>query len=309
MTGGGLSEDRLAWIFGSSRSGSTWLVKMLSDLERVVPIDDPHLGHHLGVWRPIPLAWATGEDGDPPELRTLADFKRRKRDYLFSDAYRDQWMPALKELIIARFDPQVRDDAAARGIESPFVVVKEPASHVADWLLELFPSSRLIFLLRDGRDVVDSWLDAYTPGSWATAEGAYAASERGRLALVRWQATVWLRRTEVMQEVFLRHDAGRRVMVRYEAMRVQPAETLMRIASALGIGAGPREIAEIASRSSFERVPGSAKGFGHEVRRALPGGWRESMTAEEIKAMHRIIGAKLVELGYEDVTGLDRRAA
>jgi len=53
------APGRLAWIFGSSRSGSTWLLRMLSQLERVVPIDDPHLGHHLGVWRPIPLAWAT----------------------------------------------------------------------------------------------------------------------------------------------------------------------------------------------------------------------------------------------------------
>ena len=53
------SEDRLVWIFGSSRSGSTWLLRMLSELDEAVTIDDPHLGHHLGVWRPIPLAWAT----------------------------------------------------------------------------------------------------------------------------------------------------------------------------------------------------------------------------------------------------------
>ena len=79
---------RLAWIFGSSRSGSTWLLRMLSQLDRVVPIDDPHLGHHLGVWRPIPLAWATSKE--PPKLGTLADFKRQKRDYLFSDNYRER---------------------------------------------------------------------------------------------------------------------------------------------------------------------------------------------------------------------------
>ena len=88
------APGRLAWIFGSSRSGSTWLLRMLAELERVVPIDDPHIGHHLGVWRPIPLAWATAKD--PPKLGTLADFKRQKRDYLFSDRYRDVWMPQLR---------------------------------------------------------------------------------------------------------------------------------------------------------------------------------------------------------------------
>src|SRR5690606_32899244 len=56
---GSAHEDGLAWMFGSSRSGSTWLLRILSSLEAVVPIDDPRLGDHLGVWRPISLAWAT----------------------------------------------------------------------------------------------------------------------------------------------------------------------------------------------------------------------------------------------------------
>src|SRR5215216_8110349 len=68
------SEDRLVWIFGSSRSGSTWLLRMLSELDDAVAIDDPHLGHHLGVWRPIPLAWATADHD--PELTLLNDIKR-----------------------------------------------------------------------------------------------------------------------------------------------------------------------------------------------------------------------------------------
>jgi LPS sulfotransferase NodH len=58
------NEERLVWIFGSSRSGSTWLLKMLAELDGVTAVDDPHLGHHLGVWRPIPLAWAACEE--PP---------------------------------------------------------------------------------------------------------------------------------------------------------------------------------------------------------------------------------------------------
>src|SRR5436853_3050063 len=136
---------------------------MLSALERVVPIADPRLGHHFGVWRPIPLAWATAKD--PPKLGTLADYKRKKRDYLFSDQYRHVWMPQLRELISARFGTQAAEYIEeAGGIQDPVVVVKEPGSHAADTIMELFPESTLIFLLRDGRDVVDSWLDAYRAG-------------------------------------------------------------------------------------------------------------------------------------------------
>jgi hypothetical protein len=291
------APGRLAWIFGSSRSGSTWLLRMLSELERVIPIDDPHIGHHLGVWRPIPLAWATAKD--PPKLGTLADFKRKKRDYLFSDRYRDTWMPQLRELISARFEAQAAQDiAAAGGIDEPIVVVKEPGSHAADTIMDLFPDSSLIFLLRDGRDVVDSWLDAYKDGSWATDEGAYPLDDTGRPALIRWQSSVWLHRTEVVQETYARTDPERRVLIRYEEMRDQPVTALRRICEMLGIEATDEQLREIAGTHSYSRVPQADKGAGREIRKAEPGGWAKHMSREEIIEMHGILAEKLSELGY-----------
>jgi hypothetical protein len=291
------APGRLAWIFGSSRSGSTWLLRMLSELERVIPIDDPHIGHHLGVWRPIPLAWATAKD--PPKLGTLADFKRKKRDYLFSDRYRDTWMPQLRELISARFEAQAAQDiAAAGGIDEPIVVVKEPGSHAADTIMDLFPDSSLIFLLRDGRDVVDSWLDAYKDGSWATDEGAYPLDDTGRPALIRWQSSVWLHRTEVVQETYARTDPERRVLIRYEEMRDQPVTALRRISEMLGIEATDEQLQEIAGTHSYSAVPKAEKGAGREIRQAEPGGWAKHMSREEIREMHGILAEKLSELGY-----------
>jgi Sulfotransferase family len=289
---------RLAWIFGSSRSGSTWLLRMLSALERVVPIDDPHLGHHLGVWRPIPLAWATAKD--PPKLGTLADYKREKADYLFSDRYRDVWAPHLRELISARFEAQAADQIAEADSrpDQPIVVVKEPGSHAADTIMDLFPHSALIFLLRDGRDVVDSWLDAYSDGSWATEEGAYPLDDGGRPALIRWQSSVWLHRTEVVQETFARTDPERRLLVRYEEMREDPVGSLAGICGLLGIDATRSELERIAAENAFSRVPASDKGSGREIRSAQPGGWAAHMTEDEIAAMHEILADKLDELGY-----------
>jgi hypothetical protein len=291
------APGRLAWIFGSSRSGSTWLLRMLSGLERVIPIDDPHLGHHLGIWRPIPLAWATAKD--PPKLGTLADYKRQKPDYIFSDRYRDIWMPQLRDLVSARFEAQAADHIAKSGeIDRPIVVVKEPGSHAADTIMELFPQSALVFLLRDGRDVVDSWLDAYRDGSWATDEGAYPVDDGGRTALIRWQSSVWLHRTEVVQETFARTDPSRRILIRYEEMRADPAGALERICGVLDIDANPADLESIAAQNEFSRVPDSRKGAGREIRRARPGGWASHMSTEEIEAMHEILADKLNELGY-----------
>jgi len=269
---------------------------MLSELSDVLPIDDPHLGHHLGVWRPIPLAWATAEE--PPDLTTLTELKREIPDYFFSDRYRDRWLPALRDLVATRFDAQAHELAAERQIEDPMVVVKEPGSHVADLLFDLFPDSRLVWLLRDGRDVVDSWVDAYSRDSWALEGGAYPLAPEGRPHLVRWLASVWVYRTEVVQAVFERQPPARRVVVRYEHLRAEPARELERVCSTLDLDVGPGRLREIADARAYERVADSDKGTGKVVRAANPGGWRASMSAEEQRAMVEIMGPKLAELRY-----------
>jgi hypothetical protein len=295
------APDRLAWVFGSSRSGSTWLLRMLSELEGVVPIDDPHLGHHLGVWRPISLAWATAEH--PPDLTTLDRVKHDKDSYFFSDRYRDAWEPALRRLIVDRFDAEVgdavgRSSGGSSVLGEPVVIVKEPGSHVADLLMAMFPASRMIFLLRDGRDVVDSWLAAYRKGSWALDEGAFPVTDAGREALVRWQSAVWAFRTELVQRVYNGHPADRRVLVRYEDLVADPVRELTRIGAYLPLDASADALADVAARHAYAAVPPSARGDDKEIRSASPGGWRHNLTPAEHDVMHEVMGAKLAELGY-----------
>jgi LPS sulfotransferase NodH len=286
-------EDRVAWILGSSRSGSTWLLQMLTDIEGIAGVDDPHLGHHLGVWRPLPLAWATAQTR--PELRTLTEVKREKPDYFFSDRYRDAWLPALRELIAARFGAQLAD---AGGGPDSVLVVKEPGSHAADLLLDALPGSRLIFLLRDGRDVVDSWIDAYQRDSWAIEEGAYAVAREGRLALVEWLSSVWAYRTRAVADVFERIPAERRVRIRYEDLLADPAGELGRACAALGVEADPERIAQVAAAHSISQVAPEERGPLREVRNAEPGGWRSNLEPAEQRAMHELMGAELERFGY-----------
>ena len=289
-------ERRLTWILGSSRSGSTWMLRMLADLPGVVGLDDPHLGHHLGVWRPIALAWMNRDR--VPDLDILPKVKHEKPDYFFSDEYRHAWQPALREMVTRRFDAQARDRARERGIDDPMVVVKEPGSHAADIIMSLFPGAGLIFLLRDGRDVVDSWLDAYKAGSWALEEGAYSVGAMDRMAFIRWQSSVWAYRTEVVRRVFDAHPDDRRLLLRYEQVREDPAAALGRICERFGIAATAGQLSEVAERRAFVRAPGEAKGPGRAMRFAEPGRWKLNMDREEIAAMEEIMGPQLSELGY-----------
>jgi hypothetical protein len=287
-----MREKRLAWIFGSSRSGSTWLLKMLSDLEGVVPIDDPHLGHHLGVWRPIPLAWAACEE--PPELKTLLDVKAEESGYFFAERYRDAWEQPLRDLIAARFEAQAEGETEAA--EAAFVV-KEPGSHVAPFLAELFPASKVIFLLRDGRDVVDSWLDAYSEGSWAIPGGAFPVSEEGRVPLIRWLSEVWAFRSREVRKAYEARAEEDRVLIRYEDLRGDPEARLTRICEMLGVD--DARVPEVVEAHRFEKQPRAARGPQRFIRRAQPGGWRDHLNAAEQEAMHEVMGRTLVEFGYE----------
>lgn len=287
-------EDRLVWIFGSSRSGSTWLLRMLAEFEGVVPIDDPHLGHHLGVWRPIPLAWAASEE-DCPELTTLLELKREEPGYFFAERHRESWWEPLRALIRARFEAQAKEQAGDSG-GTPTYVVKEPGSHVAPMLAELFPRSKLVFLLRDGRDVVDSWLAAHQDGSWAIRGGAFPVAPQGRVPLIRWLASVWAYRTEAVLEAFRSRSAGDRVMVRYEELLERPDEKLAEICATLAIEPTPAR--RIASRHSFERLPAESRGPLRETRSARPGAWRENLSPGEQVALHEALGETLARAGY-----------
>ena len=289
----------LAWIFGSSRSGSTWLTKMLRDLDpRVVPIDDPHLGHHLGVWRPISLAWGAAEE--IPQLTTLSQVKSDHESYFFSERYRQAWEPALRDLISTRFMAQVEAESPTGApLERRVAVVKEPGSQAAGLLLDLFPDSSLVFLLRDGRDVVDSWVDAYQDGSWAIEGGAFPAADEGRVPLVRWLSSVWTYRTNTVLDAFEAHPEERRVLVRFEDLRTKTFEELTRIADALGLSTAPGDLDRVAEIHSFDRLPTSRTGTGSFTRSGSSGGWRENLNAAEQAEMMKIMGRQLERLGYE----------
>jgi hypothetical protein len=287
------NEDRLAWIFGSSRSGSTWLLRMLSELGRVVPVDDPHLGHHLGVWRPIPLAW--GACDDPPPLSHLLELKSEEPGYFFAERHRDVWREPLRDLVFARFEAQAAEHPGGLGAAELFLV-KEPGSQVAPFLTDLFPHSKVVFLLRDGRDVVDSWLDAYREGSWAIPGGAFPVAPEGRIPLIRWLAAVWAHRSRAVRQAFEGHAPEDRMLIRYEDLRAETAIYLEQLCAMLDLDRD--RVPEVVERRRFEELPPDTRGPSQAVRSATPGGWRENLTTEEQRAMEEELGNALAEFGY-----------
>jgi hypothetical protein len=284
-----LLEARLVWMFGSPRSGSSWLMKMLSGRSEVTTIDESYLGAHL-----VPLS-ATTEAGE------YFDHGQRAEDpsYFFARRYLPVFRPLLRDLLLRGLGNQVRD--LRPGPLPRWVVIKEPnGSHAADTIVSLLPSSRMLFLLRDGRDVVDSLVDAmFRDKTWWKDRASFVRPPQERLAFVSQHSALWIRRTMASQRAFAALPDEQRLLVRYEELLSETPAQLRRIFDWLDLDVSEGDVERIVARNAFEAVPKRRRGPGKAVRAATPGLWRENLTSEEQQAMHEAMGTKLRELGYE----------
>jgi hypothetical protein len=293
-------ESRLIWLFGSPRSGSSWLLQLLASHPAVVQINEPLIGGYLG---PIlsESANVSAPDLDTSNF-TLLRAERDKPESFFSREFTDVWAPALGELMVERFLAHVLRYPSEVPLSRTIVAIKEPnGSQSADVLMAALPRARLVFLLRDGRDVVDSELAGNLEGAWLSSAipGVSGIAEAERVEFVKQSAYKWLWRTEVVQEAYRAH-AGPKYLIRYEELLEDPTAQLKSLFDWVGLEIDDAELAKWIERRSFEQIPAEARGPQGFFRAATPGMWRESLTAEEQAVVEGIIGPKVRELGYDD---------
>jgi len=260
---------------------------------RAVPVNEPYLGVHLA---PIVTVHPIG-------VFTPAEVRAEDPSYFFDTTWEDAWRPALRRLILARLAAQARAAGREHGVRNPIVVVKEPnGSHGALMLARTVPRSRLLVLWRDGRDVIDSTLDAVTPGGWLAGGQDTADVSAGgtrRLDFIRRNCMLWVHRVTMIRRAIAVHDPGRTLEIHYEALRADTANQLRRVVDWLELGWNDTALEEVVATHNFDHYPAAVKGRGRPLRRAAPGGWRDSLTVDEQGAMTAIMSPVLAELGYE----------
>jgi len=313
------TERRLAWILGSSRTGSTWLLRMLvhpwrlvRDLpgvapakgasERgpaIVPINETYISTHLA-----PLVGSEEGRGQANDHLFVHDLKGDRPSYFLSRSYEEVWRPEFRRMALLRLQAQATDAARELGIEeeTPSIVVKEPnGSHGAQLLMSLLPQSRLIFLMRDGRDVIDSQLALRLhEGQWQRRhrEHAQVVSDKQRLRFVRSRARRWVFLMNTVDAAYAAHTPELRYRLRYEDMRSDTAGELGKLLDWLGHARPQEELAKTVEAHDFENIPEKRKGPGQPARAATVGLWRENLTGPEQDLIAEIAGEKLEELGY-----------
>jgi hypothetical protein len=292
------TEQSLTWIVGSPRSGTTWLAGLLSRFPDIGYVNEPLIGLHLGVVfdqviaAPPKAGPAVG--GRIYDLINLVG----EDDYFFSDNHRHVWQPALRKLLLTRF----REQMYQRGLQPGRgrLLLKEPhGSEGADILGSTLAQSRLLLLVRDGRDVLDSELDSIAPGSWSSyAVSTEALDDDERSRLIEAQAGRWVLRSRVAQQAFGRHDESRRLLIRYEELLADTEAHVRRIVEWLGLPT-PANVAEVVTATTFANLPAERTGPGQFARAASPGLWRERFNDTEQAMLARVMGEQLAILGYD----------
>jgi hypothetical protein len=165
-------------------------------------------------------------------------------------------------------------------------------------LSSLLPTSRLLVLVRDGRDVVDSVLDALGPQGWATGLARVEDHPAQRLLFLQDAAQTWVQRMSIAAKALASHAPERGLLVRYEQLLTDTVGELERILSWLGVPVPPA-LPEHVEKLGFDKISAADKGSGRFHRAATPGLWRQNLSAQEQHAVEDVMAPMLAQLGYE----------
>ena len=278
---GGIYPENIVWMFGDGRSGSTWLMRMIEELEGQALWREPMVGLLFGY---LYYIWA--------------DEKRYGTKHFIMGRYKENWLRSIRTFVLD----------GARTVfpafpQNEYLVVKEPNGSIgAPLLMEALPESRMILLVRDPRDVVASSMDAHRKGSWHYERRNLQRSlaDDQPEVFVESRANKYLWYVGNAKQAFEAHK-GLKVLVKYEDLRADTLENMKRIYSELEIPVDEGELLRAVKKHSWESIPEEEKGEGKFYRKASPGGWREDLTPRQIKQVERITALLLEEYYSGDV--------
>jgi hypothetical protein len=213
--------------------------------------------------------------------------RKSGRQYILGEPYKETWLGPMRDLVLggatARF-PEVAEDG--------YLIIKEPNGSIgAPLLMEALPESRMIFLIRDPRDVVASSMDARSEEGWLSerrdAQRPASKPHRNPNVYVRIRANSYVQQIEKTGQAYDAHG-GRKVLVRYEDLRADTLKTMKRIYSTLEIPVEEAVLARSVEKHSWEKILEEQKGEGKKRRKAKPGGWREDLTARQAEIVEDI---------------------
>jgi hypothetical protein len=306
-------DSRLIFIVGHYKSGSTWLLNMLSLHPAIRGVQETHIFHHVRhaadlrnctrrLYTSVP--WSGGGLRHLAGRVFLAQFGRfLGARPLLSLPIRDRPatrldLPLRSQLVLRR-----KLEASSSAHEycwrffsflwsnlqpERYLLEKTPRNvHYIDDIVRIFPQARLLTIHRDGRDVVvsaHSFLKFYKRAStWSF-----------RQSVLGWRADI---------EAELRARAHSNLYVlSYEELIRSDRQALRVLLEYLDLPTSDDVVDDMLKRSSFYfrsgRLPGQENSHSF-FRKGIVGDWRGQFGPQEKRIFKELAGDLLIELGYE----------
>ncbi|MBA3424747.1 MAG: sulfotransferase [Rubrobacteraceae bacterium] len=277
---GNVKPENVIWMLGTARTGSTWLGDMMKNLPGHDLWHEPRVGEFFGFYA---YERAAG---------------RKTANFILGPQHREVWLKSMRNFVLDGAEARFPDLEA-----SDYLVIKEPNGSIgAPLLMQAMPESRMVFLIRDPRDVAASALDAASEGGWLQTRMKKSPRVRARVetatsqpnTLVANRARMYLQAVSNSRDAYEAHE-GPKVLVRYEELRADTLQTMKRIYSELGILIEERKLARVVKKHAWESIPEDKKGPGKFARKATPGGWREDLTSKQVRIVEETTAPLLKE--------------
>jgi len=277
-------ERQITWIISTGKSGSTWFANLLENSNNHLWLE-PAIGLHLG----LPLKIKLDQKTMVQKPIRLYDKKKVQSKYLFSDSQKPVWRPALRKLILNRAYSE------AKTINKNIIIKDPTASLSSDIIFECFPNSKLIYLVRDGRDNVGSNI------AWhgkKTSRRPPIKNDNQRLQLIKDYSYKWCENQERIFNTFQKIDPKRRLQVKYENLVNNTFDEIKKVYNFLGIHPSEAELNNIIEKNDYEIIPESEKDLGLPKDLALVGRWKKDFSMDEQAIIYSIMEETLNRLGY-----------
>ncbi|AUC78003.1 hypothetical protein CW736_00610 [Nonlabens sp. MB-3u-79] len=293
------------FIIAAPRSGTTWLNKMLNVHQDVNCIERRLFGDYAD--------FILDEGNSNPRLRVTLD-KYVNSMLLHHGLDQSRKQSLTKNLINGLIKEEKKSRSKKVTIDkiTPYL---NTSNIVLDQINNFFPKAKIIFLLRDGRDVITSGVFHWFNKIKISEDLSDFEKQRRDIFLnnntndlrrffqdkeiVQW-ANEWKQTLEIIEKAKLHHNIK---IIRYENMLENPSLILKECFSFLNVRFNQSIIDNSVRAGSFKimskgRELGEQKVNAH-VRKGVTGDWKNYFTKDDAILFNEIAGNALIMHGYE----------
>lgn len=303
-----MNNTNVFFLISAPRSGSTWTWNALNQHLEIYCAESNFFGSFFEVRiNDIERGKKSLRCTTDAYIETLVERSYQKGLKLSQQEFHEKLLSASIATIVNFYLKASRKNLVCEKI-TPYL---ETSPSVIKCIRKYFPKSKIIYLHRDGRDVVVSgvfdWVTKNIEGESITA------FQRQRFEKYAKGKNIHLDRLFEPREIedwagywrgpldHIHKYSG--LNISYEALKEKQAEELKKVFQYLRVSDDDAMIRKCVENSSFEKMSGGRRP-GEEVptakvRKGIIGDWKNYFTRKDGELFHELAGEHLFKLGYE----------